>query len=69
QFWSVVWLKKGNVAHVQGLLKWTNLPADHATWEDYEVAKQRFPSSSSLGASCLSWGKNVAPDQDGYTTG
>lgn len=30
-------VKKGNAAHVQVLVKWSSLPPDHATWEDYEV--------------------------------
>lgn len=30
-------VKNGNDAHVQVLIKWTSLPADHATWEDYDV--------------------------------
>ncbi|KAJ1276651.1 hypothetical protein BS78_05G230700, partial [Paspalum vaginatum] len=36
-------IKKGNAAVPQVLVKWTNLPADAATWEDYYVVKKQFP--------------------------
>lgn len=35
-------VKKGNRAVPQVLIKWTNLPATAATWEDYYVVKDRF---------------------------
>ncbi|KAJ1253806.1 hypothetical protein BS78_K181900, partial [Paspalum vaginatum] len=36
-------VKKGNQAITQVLIKWSNLPASSATWEDYDVLKTRFP--------------------------
>lgn len=42
-------VKRGNAAHVQVLLKWSLLPADHATWEDYHVVKTRFPDAPAWG--------------------
>ena len=38
-------VKKGNVAHLQILVKWATVPASSATWEDYEVLKARFLSA------------------------
>jgi hypothetical protein len=35
-------MKKGNAALPQVLIKWTNLPEDTATWEDWETLKARF---------------------------
>lgn len=43
-------VKKGNQAIPQVLIKWTNLSADAATWEDYNVLKQRFLKA-------LAWGQ------------
>jgi hypothetical protein len=34
--------KKGNAAVTQVLVQWFSLPADMATWEDYNVIKSRF---------------------------
>nr|ABF94845.1 retrotransposon protein, putative, unclassified [Oryza sativa Japonica Group] len=42
-------VKRSNAAHVQVLLKWSSLPADHATWEDYHVVKTRFPDAPAWG--------------------
>lgn len=42
-------VKRCNAAHVQVLLKWSSLPADHATWEDYHVVKTRFPDAPAWG--------------------
>lgn len=38
-------VKKGNSAATQVLVKWTGLPQEMATWEDYHVLKKRFPST------------------------
>jgi hypothetical protein len=46
-------VKKGNSVVPQVLIKWTGLPADRATWEDWEVLKTRFPS-------VLAWGQASA---------
>jgi ribosomal protein L21E len=36
-------VKKGNAAMPQIKVRWTNLPDDCTTWEDYYVLKKRFP--------------------------
>jgi hypothetical protein len=36
------------------LIKWTTLPDDMATWEDWETRKLRFPS-------VLAWGQATFP--------
>jgi len=43
-------VKKGNSAIPQALIKWSNIPAEAATWEDWDVLKHRFPE-------ILSWGQ------------
>jgi hypothetical protein len=53
-------VKKGNAAVVQVLLKWTSLPEDYATWEDWEVITSKFPEM-------LAWGQASAP-QGGIVT-
>jgi hypothetical protein len=47
-------VKKGNSAITQVLIKWTTLPEDMATWEDWETLKLRFPS-------VLAWGQATFP--------
>jgi hypothetical protein len=47
-------VKKGNSAIVQVLIKWTTLPDDMATWEDWETLKIRF-------SSVLAWGQATFP--------
>lgn len=42
-------VKKGNAAHLQVLIKWGSLPAEMATWEDYEVLRVCFPNASTWG--------------------
>lgn len=53
--WRLV--KKGNAAQVQVLIKWSALPVDHATWEDYDVVKARFPSATDWGQAVSSAGE------------
>jgi hypothetical protein len=43
-------VKTGNAAVVQVLLRWSGLPSSCATWEDFTVAKNRFPKA-------LAWGQ------------
>jgi hypothetical protein len=38
--------KKGNMSVVQLLIQWSTLPAEAATWEDYDVLRLRYPSAS-----------------------
>lgn len=42
-------VKKGNAAYLQVLVKWSTVPASSATWEDYQVLKERFPSAPAWG--------------------
>lgn len=35
-------VKKGNAALTQVLIRWGELPAECATWEDYSVLRARF---------------------------
>ncbi len=39
--------KRGNQAVTEVLVKWTNLPEDSATWEDYWSLKRQFPAFDS----------------------
>jgi hypothetical protein len=38
-------VQKGNHAIPQVLLRWTNLPEDATTWDDYNVVKTRYPDA------------------------
>lgn len=38
--------KKGNAPVVQILVQWENQSVDTATWEDYDVLKNRYPSAN-----------------------
>lgn len=42
-------VKKGNNAITQVLVKWSHLPAESATWEDWNVVTTRFRASSAWG--------------------
>lgn len=52
--------KKGNNAVVQVLIKWHHVPAEAATWEDYEV-RARFPEAVAWGQATLEAGGDVRP--------
>jgi len=54
-------LKKGNAAVIQVLIKWTHLPSDAATWEDWDVLVARFPAM-------LAWGQASSPPGGVVTT-
>ena len=43
-------VKKGGKAVPQALVKWSKLPAQMATWEDWYVLKERFPEALAAGA-------------------
>jgi hypothetical protein len=53
-------VKKGNAALLQVLVRWTNLPATSATWEDYDVVHHRFPAAQA-------WGQAGSPGGDTVT--
>lgn len=46
-------VKKGASAVTQVLIKWTGLPTEMSSWEDYNVIKTMFPHSIHLGTSWL----------------
>lgn len=52
---------KGNNAITQILVTWTGLPASLATWEDYNVLRQRFPEAPAWGQAGSSAGGVVIP--------
>lgn len=55
-------VKKGNRAIPQVLIKWQDIPASAATWEDYNVVKTRFPTA-------VAWGQATLPDGGDVMTG
>ena len=57
--------KRGNSAVVQVLVKWSSLPADAATREDYYVLKERYPSVAAWGQAGSQGGDSVMPDDSG----
>jgi hypothetical protein len=50
-------VKKGNHAIPQVRIKWSKLPEESATWEDYYVVKQRFPTALAWGQASSAGGK------------
>ena len=54
-------VKKGNRAVPQVLIKWTDVPAASATWEDYYVLKTRFRAALAWGQASVPAGENVRP--------
>lgn len=38
-------VKKGNTSMIQVLIKWSSLPQEAATWEDYDVLRLRYPTA------------------------
>ncbi|WVZ51461.1 hypothetical protein U9M48_002607 [Paspalum notatum var. saurae] len=58
-------VKKGNQAVPRVLIKWTNIPAAFATWEDYYVVKERFPTAIAWGQATPQGGGTVRTDKEG----
>jgi hypothetical protein len=54
-------VKKGNQSIPQVLIKWSNIPVESATWEDYYVVKTRFPDA-------VAWGQASSAARGGVTT-
>jgi hypothetical protein len=54
-------VKKGNAALPQVLIKWTNLPEDATTWDDWTTLQARFPF-------VLAWGQASASREGTVTT-
>jgi hypothetical protein len=51
--------KKGNASITQVLVRWSSLPANLATWEDYNVIKTKFPDATTWGQAATQGGGNV----------
>uniref|UniRef100_A0A453BKD5 Chromo domain-containing protein n=1 Tax=Aegilops tauschii subsp. strangulata TaxID=200361 RepID=A0A453BKD5_AEGTS len=54
-------MKRGNAPVVQLQIQWDNMPSSAATWEDYDVLRQRFPTASIWEEDTSQGGDNVAP--------
>ena len=54
-------VKKGNHAVPQVLIKWTNVLAASATWEDFYMIQARFPSAMAWGQASSLAGEAVMP--------
>lgn len=52
-------VKKGGKAIPQVLVRWGNLPAESATWEDSNVIIKRFPGALAWGQASSSAGGDV----------
>ena len=52
-------VKKGNAAVLQVLIKWSNIPEASATWEDFYVIKDRFPTALAWGQAMSQGGEDV----------
>jgi hypothetical protein len=52
-------VKKGNKAVSQVLIRWSNIPQESATWEDYYVLRQKFPDAGVWGQAGSVDGANV----------
>ena len=52
-------VKKGDSAITQVHIKWSGLPVTMATWEDYYVLKERFPTAPAWGLAGTQGGGNV----------
>ena len=54
-------VKMGNAAVPQVLVKWSNIPEASATWEDFYVIKDRFPTALAWGQAGSSAGEMSCP--------
>jgi hypothetical protein len=53
-------VKRGNMAIPQVLIKWGNLPADSAIWEDYYVVSKRLSGALAWGQASSAGGGDVS---------
>ncbi|XP_073359923.1 uncharacterized protein [Aegilops tauschii subsp. strangulata] len=53
-------VKKGNASYLQILVKWSSIPAASATWEDYQVLKERYLDAPAWGHAGSSGGGIVS---------
>nr|XP_045084693.1 uncharacterized protein LOC123494100 [Aegilops tauschii subsp. strangulata] len=59
-------VKRGNAALLQVLIRWSDLPADFATWEDYVALEKRFPQAAAWGqAASQGEGTVISPTSSG----
>ena len=49
---------------LQGLIKWSGMPASLATWENLEALRQRFPMASTWGQVDSQGGEDVSRPAD-----
>jgi hypothetical protein len=56
-------VKKGNKAVPQVLIRWSNIPQESATWEDYYVLRQKFPDAGAWGQVDSVEGANVTTSE------
>ena len=54
-------VNKGNTAVPQVKLTWVGLPSSATTWEDYNVVKERFPTTPAWGQARPQAGGSVTP--------
>jgi hypothetical protein len=59
---------KGNTVVPQVLIQWKSLPAEMATWEDYNVVKTRFPEAVAWEQTTFSAFDIVVPSDGGTTS-
>jgi transposase InsO family protein len=52
-------VKRGNAAIPQIKVQWSSLSPDSATWEDYQVLRQRFPDASIWNGASTQGGESV----------
>jgi hypothetical protein len=57
-------MKKGRTSVLQMLIKWSGLPPDAATWEDWDVLKTRYPAVLAWGQASSSPGGSVTHGSD-----
>lgn len=56
-------VKKSNTSLAQVLIRWTDLPASSATWEDYDTVRQHFPVAPAWGQAVSSGGGTVSASE------
>jgi hypothetical protein len=58
-------VKKGGRAVPKVLIRWSHIPSDSATWEDFYVVRQCFPYVVAWGQASTQEGADVTPDNQG----
>jgi hypothetical protein len=64
-------VKKGSSAVTQVLVRWSGIPKESATWEDFNVVRTRFPDSLAWGQASVQGGGGgnvTAPGKSATTT-